>query len=336
MRKLTLFAMVLIGLVSCKQEPKDYVSFSGKITNKNSNALTITNRAGYKKVIEVAEDGSFKDTLKVEKGVYNLFDGKEYTSIFFKNGDDIKMTIDTKEFDETIAYTGAGSEENNFLAKSALLREGFFNDENLLKLPKVEFDSKVTGYVNDFKSLLSAKKLEESFVKNQEESIENFKQYVNRNYEQEQYIKTNLAQGKLSPKFVDYENNAGGTTSLEDLKGKYVYIDVWATWCKPCKNEIPHLKKVEKEFHDKNIEFVSISIDNKKDHEAWKKMIVDKEMVGVQLFADNNWQSKFVTDYAINGIPRFILIDPEGNIVDARAPRPSDAKLLDLLKSLNI
>ncbi|MFK8059036.1 MAG: TlpA family protein disulfide reductase [Polaribacter sp.] len=76
-----------------------------------------------------------------------------------------------------------------------------------------------------------------------------------------------LASGSPSPKFNGYENNAGGKTSLEDLKGKYVYIDVWATWCGPCIAEIPSLKKVEKDFHNKNIEFVSISIDRMKDHE---------------------------------------------------------------------
>ena len=143
-----------------------------------------------------------------------------------------------------------------------------------------------------------------------------------------------LGKGNTSPEFVDYENYAGGTVSLSDLKGKYVYIDVWATWCGPCKAEIPSLKKVEKQFHGKNIEFVSISIDNKEDHEAWKKMIVDKELGGTQLFADNDWQSKFIQDYMIKGIPRFILIDPSGNIVNSNAPRPSNKKLAELFDEL--
>lgn len=148
-------------------------------------------------------------------------------------------------------------------------------------------------------------------------------------------ILKNIAKGLPSPTF-DYENINGGKTSLESLKGKFVYIDVWATWCGPCIGEIPALKEVEKEYHGKNIEFVSISIDEKKDHEKWKKMVADKELKGIQLFADNAWESDFVKKYAIDGIPRFILIDTEGKIVNADAPRPSDAKLKELLKEVGL
>ena len=145
-----------------------------------------------------------------------------------------------------------------------------------------------------------------------------------------------LNPGKPSPKFVDYENFAGGTTSLDDLKGKYVYVDVWATWCGPCKREIPFLKEVEEQYHGKNIAFVSVSIDKEEDHDAWEAMVKDKDLGGIQLFADNDWRSKFVQDYKIQGIPRFILIDPEGNIVQASAPRPSNPELITLFKELNI
>jgi thiol-disulfide isomerase/thioredoxin len=145
-----------------------------------------------------------------------------------------------------------------------------------------------------------------------------------------------LSKGSPSPKFSNYENNDGTTTSLDDLKGKYLYLDIWATWCGPCIAEIPSLKKLEKEFHGKNIEFVSISIDRMKDHEKWKKMIVDKELKGIQLFADSNWESQFIKDYMIKGIPRFILIDPQGNIINANAPRPSDKKLVQTLNSLKL
>jgi thiol-disulfide isomerase/thioredoxin len=146
----------------------------------------------------------------------------------------------------------------------------------------------------------------------------------------------NLVKGNPSPQFTDYENHKGGTVSLSDLRGKYVYIDVWATWCGPCIREIPSLKEVEKNFHNKNIAFVSTSIDVAKDYEAWKAMVNELSLGGVQLFADNDWKSQFVTDYAIEGIPRFILVDPDGNIVSADAPRPSNPKLVELLNQLNM
>ncbi len=142
-----------------------------------------------------------------------------------------------------------------------------------------------------------------------------------------------ITKGNPSPVF-DYENHKGGTTALADLKGKNVYVDIWATWCGPCIREIPFLKGVEEAYKDKNIEFVSISIDTEKDYEKWKTMVSEKQLGGIQLMADNNWKSKFVEDYAIMGIPRFILIDSQGNIVSADAPRPSDPKLKLMLDEM--
>jgi thiol-disulfide isomerase/thioredoxin len=145
-----------------------------------------------------------------------------------------------------------------------------------------------------------------------------------------------LSEGQPSPTFTAYENYLGGTTSLSDLKGSYVYIDVWATWCGPCKYEIPFLKTLEKKYHDKNITFVSISIDKAKDHAAWKEMVSAESLKGVQLFADNDWNSQFVKNYLIKGIPRFILLDSEGQIISANAKRPSDPALAELLDTLPI
>ncbi len=153
----------------------------------------------------------------------------------------------------------------------------------------------------------------------------------------ESYTKLKAVEnGKPSPKFANYENHAGGTISLDDLKGKYVYIDVWATWCGPCLREIPSLQKTEEAYHDKNIAFVSISVDDKDAHETWKKMVTDKELGGLQLFADNSFKSQFIEDYLIMGIPKFILLDTEGNIIDANAPRPSSDDLKTVLDGLNI
>ena len=116
-------AYLLIGLsiLACKNEPKDYVTFSGNITDQNSDSIVIRNKE-YSKTIAVNKDGSFMDTLKVETGVYSLYTSGESTSIFLKNGYDLQMTLDTKMFDETVKYTGFGAEQSNFLAEKARLQ----------------------------------------------------------------------------------------------------------------------------------------------------------------------------------------------------------------------
>ncbi|WP_421918602.1 TlpA family protein disulfide reductase [Marinifilum sp.] len=140
-----------------------------------------------------------------------------------------------------------------------------------------------------------------------------------------------LDKGAPSPTF-NYEDVNGKMVSLESLKGKYVYIDMWATWCGPCKAEIPHLAKLEHDYVNKNIHFVSISNDAPKDKEKWKTVVKEKNMGGIQLFA--NGDQEFGRAYKVKGIPRFILIDKEGNIVASEAPRPSDPKTRELFDSL--
>ncbi|MEO9964737.1 MAG: TlpA disulfide reductase family protein [Reichenbachiella sp.] len=142
-----------------------------------------------------------------------------------------------------------------------------------------------------------------------------------------------LQKGMASPSFA-FESIEGETVSLSDLRGSYVYIDVWATWCGPCLREIPALKQLESDYHDASVAFVSISIDEKKDYEKWQSMVASKELSGIQLYADNSWQSDFVKAYAIDGIPRFIVLDTEGNIIDPNAARPSDPQIRELLQSL--
>ncbi|ADR22290.1 hypothetical protein MATR_00690 [Marivirga tractuosa] len=150
---------------------------------------------------------------------------------------------------------------------------------------------------------------------------------------QEVISEKGLTQGDISPEF-NYETVDGNTVSLSDLKGKYVYIDVWATWCGPCIKQIPYLKELEELYQDKNVVFVSISVDKETAKNKWKKMIAEKELGGLQLFADKSFDSEFMEAYAVNSIPRFILIDPDGKIVNPEAPRPSFQKTRKLLDSL--
>ncbi|MBT3612320.1 MAG: redoxin family protein [Flavobacteriales bacterium] len=126
-----------------------------------------------------------------------------------------------------------------------------------------------------------------------------------------------------------YPDKDGNEFSLTSFKENLVYVDVWATWCGPCKAEIPSLQKLEADYHEKNITFISVSVDTNK--EAWENMVADKELGGIQLWADG-W-GKITKDYAIFGIPRFLLFDTEGNVISTNAPRPSSSEIREILEA---
>lgn len=141
-----------------------------------------------------------------------------------------------------------------------------------------------------------------------------------------------LNKGRIAPDAEFYDAN-GKPSKLSDYRGKVVYIDAWATWCGPCKREIPNLKTLEEEFHDKNITFISVSTD--RDVEAWKSFIARESMSGLQLH-QNEAPGKSISElYIVNSIPRFILIDEAGKIVSTDAPRPSSGpEIRNLINSV--
>ena len=131
----------------------------------------------------------------------------------------------------------------------------------------------------------------------------------------------------------NYENFDGGSISLHELRGKLLYIDVWATWCGPCIKEMPALKELVKEYAKKDIEFVSISIDGKNDYDKWKKMVPEKNVGGIQLYDAEGLDSDFMKAFSVSLIPRFMMIDSEGKIITAKAPRPSSEDVRKFIDS---
>ena len=140
---------------------------------------------------------------------------------------------------------------------------------------------------------------------------------------------------KSAPDFK-YENSKGQLVSLKDFKGNYVYIDIWATWCGPCIAEIPSLKNLEKSFEGKKIKFVSISVDVSAHKQKWADFVKENNLGGVQLMADKDFNSEFIKTFGVTTIPRFILIDPDGKIIDNNAKRPSDEKLAKQLNTFKM
>lgn len=324
---LTLILLLAIRFTAFTQET---VQIQVKVSNKNSETIVIRNNQQILQEIKLDDKNQAKANFAAQEGMYFLFDGKEYAQLYLKNGHSLSVTFDGQDFDKTITFEGNGAKENNFLAKQTLADKDYNYDALLasdVETFKKNFEEKKKG---DIVTVESAG-LNENFVTQYKNSLmannKGLEQYYYKMAENRKYNNTQ------SPNF-DYENHAGGKMTLESMKGKYVYIDVWATWCGPCRAEIPHLKKLEESFHGKKIEFVSISVDTKKDYEKWKNFVTEKQLGGRQLLADKDWSSDFIKHYGINSIPRFILIDPTGKVVDADAKRPSNPALAEQLNGL--
>jgi thiol-disulfide isomerase/thioredoxin len=145
---------------------------------------------------------------------------------------------------------------------------------------------------------------------------------------------------EYAPKFT-FNSIQGQEVSLESLKGKILYIDIWATWCKPCLQQLPAMKELEEKYRDSNVQFVSISVDQDKDKEKWARMIQEKEMKGLQLFAGKS--TSFSQDYKVSSIPRFVIIGKNGELINDNAPRPMshmtggiNEELVAMLDQLNM
>ena len=137
--------------------------------------------------------------------------------------------------------------------------------------------------------------------------------------------------GKSSYDF-SLPDSLGKMVSMKNFKGKVVLIDVWATWCGPCKGEMPYLKAIEEDYKDNNdIVFVAISIDRFKDKLKWQNYIQKENLGGIHLIDDMG--KSFGKKYQIASVPRYMLIDKKGNWIEVRCPNPSSTE--ELKKYLN-
>lgn len=141
---------------------------------------------------------------------------------------------------------------------------------------------------------------------------------------------TKLSETKKTSVNFQFQDINGHAVSLKDFRGKYVFIDVWATWCGPCCSEIPHLQQLEKSFEKKKIVFVSISVD--RDVNVWKRVVKERGMKGIQLHYGSN--GRFMEFFEIENIPRFILLDKKGRLVNGRMTKPSEKVTGETLKKL--
>jgi len=148
-------------------------------------------------------------------------------------------------------------------------------------------------------------------------------------YAQKESSGSELKAGMKAPNF-NYRDVNGKRVSLKDLRGKYVFVDFWATWCGPCRGELPHLKRLEERLKGKKIVFVSISSDTNRDE--WKAFVEKHRLGGIQLNIDGD--RGFLDAFRVKWIPHFVLLDKKGRVVDMQMPRPSSPGTYEYLSGL--
>jgi len=224
--------------------------------------------------------------------------GKSYAKL-----DSLKKQSPDANFDERLKVIGSLKNQNirEFLLTSAI-------GSRLQENPFKNFD-----------------KYYDYFKKNNSNSV--YSELIKKDYEEKQLI----APGKPAPQFTLSDVN-GKKISLSDFKGKYVFIDFWQTLCPRSARELPHYLKLYNDYKDKNIAFVSISVNE--DENVWRAYVKENKNVGTSLRAEKYFASEVYKEYQVPGLPFFIIIDKEGNIVDPAAAKPSSKEVRETLDQL--
>jgi len=141
------------------------------------------------------------------------------------------------------------------------------------------------------------------------------------------FLLKSLGRGKQAPDFVTTALNKD-TFSLKNFQGKYVVIDVWATWCGPCRVQSPSFELLAEQYTSPSIAFVALSIDDNK--WEWQNEASQRSMRVLHLRSNN--KDLFGRSYGIDYMPRYILLDPDGKILNAQMPEPSNPAFAEILR----
>jgi thiol-disulfide isomerase/thioredoxin len=136
-----------------------------------------------------------------------------------------------------------------------------------------------------------------------------------------------LARARMAPPFA-ITTTDGKRISLDDLAGKVVLLDFWATWCGPCREALPHMREIARKFHGEPLVVLSISLDT--DEQKWKEFIAKNEMTWLQYW-DGGFDAPIAKGFGVHSIPHTFTIDADGVLQDEHI---GDAAIEGKLKKL--
>lgn len=355
-KKLLLFAAIIAIVAGCCNLPKNGFILKGELKNYKGEKIYLMYGDAFGKSIKdscIIKDGKFKFEGILEEPAnaflseseYNLkklLSGMEIKGIsFFISPAKMEFSADwsaEQNADRNYPYTLTGSKTNDeaIIISGMLKNAGEKSIDSLKSFINKYPDSYMSVfYLNIYQSMMQTEEVESlmASLSDQARKYTPFKEI-------QKEIDAVLAvqPGKPAPDFIRTDIN-GNTVKLSDFKGKVVLLDFWATWCKPCRASMPHVKALYKKYKNKGL-VVICSADNDSDPDVWKQVIEQDglgEFIhvlrGLKTNEDGTFDKSDDMDdkYAIHTIPQKFLINKDGVLIGVKLDDEQlEAKLKEL------
>ncbi|WP_254070872.1 AhpC/TSA family protein [Pedobacter sp. L105] len=351
MKKIVMLLVVVsIAFAACSDKTKFVISGKFENATPKSQVYLYSIDNANQTVIDstvLSDKGEFKFTNSTpDVDFYKIKIDKSEYILIAKNGDAIKLEADLA--DKSLSYKLSGAAEadkleelnktkNQFLAKQAALEATF--EQNVASQPQnrdaivnqmkpelIKVNDSLVNYVLKFAmdntgSLAGFYAISSLNPSDYEQEMITYADKIKNNFNKNQAVTSFLVRmaklkavqvGQTAPDFT-MNTIDSKTIKLSSLRGKYVMLDFWASWCQPCRQENPNVVKMFNKYKGKNFTILSISLD--KDAAAWKQAVIADGLTWTHASELQDFESPTVRMYQVEAIPASFILDPSGKII---------------------
>ncbi|AMS27009.1 hypothetical protein AEM51_08250 [Bacteroidetes bacterium UKL13-3] len=342
--------VVTLVFISCGSDAATKGGFvvKGKISNSIEKTITLNELTPKGLVLldtaTIEKDGSFELSGKVGEKTFAMINFPKGAVLMVVDSlTDMVLSIDANTPDQ---FGLKGSDDTEQLRKLLEVNNKYMQGLRTLEAKyaqynttvpdaatqqqiRVEYDSIMSGRKNEIQSFVFSGKpniaayfatnfltAEADFSFFDKVDKQFYSLFSNSKYAREHHQRVETlrktAIGETAPDIV-LTDPFGKSIALSSLRGKYVLVDFWASWCKPCRMENPNVVRMYNRFKTKGFDVFSVSLDDNKD--AWMKAINDDKLLWTHVSDLKKWNASVVSSYNIESIPFTVLLDKEGKII---------------------